>query len=129
MNQKPADLMLGVIEFLGILVPGAVLMFLRGDLLLGPLGLTIGTLQTPANAVVAFFVAYLLGHFVFGFSEHLNRLAVRRLSKDTRVYFDSVRERVPLPEGVKRTPAHVFNAAFSYIRLHSPAALVELEQA
>ena len=38
MNQKPGDLLLGLIDFFGILIPGAILAFLHGDFILRPLG-------------------------------------------------------------------------------------------
>ena len=65
MEQKPGDLLLGVIEFFGILIPGAALVFLHGNLLLSPLGLSMTSLQTPADWIPAFIVSYILGHFLF----------------------------------------------------------------
>ena len=64
MNQKPGDLMLDVIDFFGILIPGAILTFLHGDLILGPLGLNMGNLQSMSNWIPAFFISFVLGHFL-----------------------------------------------------------------
>src|SRR5947209_2252315 len=79
MEQKPGDLLLGVIEFFGILIPGAALVFLHGNLLLSPLGLSMTSLQTPADWIPAFIVSYILGHFLFALGIPLNPLAARFL--------------------------------------------------
>jgi len=128
MNQKPSDLLLGVIDFFGILIPGAMLVFLHGNFLLRPLGLSIGTLQTFADWIPAFFVSYALGHFLLGFSVPLNDLAVRFPSKETTAYYEAVRKRIKLPPNVSDNRTNVFYSAFSFIRIHSPEAMVELER-
>ncbi len=128
MNQKPSDLLLSIIDFFGILIPGAVFAFLHGDLLLSPLGLSMGRLQTPADWIPAFFVSYVLGHFLLGFSVPLNQLAARLPSKKTQAYFEAVRDRVILPPGISRDRTDVYYSAYSYIRIHSPDAMAELER-
>src|SRR5260370_550536 len=60
MDYKPGDFFIGVIDFFGILLPGAVLLFLRGQWLSQILGLN----QTMW--VVFFFASYVLGHFLVG---------------------------------------------------------------
>src|ERR1041385_6212086 len=126
MNQKPSDLLLSVIDFFGILIPGAVLAFLHGNFLLGPLGLSMGTLQTLAGWIPAFFVSYVLGHFLLGFSVPLNRVAVRFPSKETTAYYRAVRANLKLPPEVPDNRTNVFYSAFSFIRIHSPEAMTEL---
>ena len=128
MNQKPGDLFLGVIEFFGILVPGAVFVLLHGDFLLCPFGLSVGRVQAATNWVPAFLIAYILGHFLLGFSVPFNRLAGRFPSKVTQAYFDHARKIVRLPSGIPPTMTNVFYSAFSYIRLHGPSALGEVER-
>jgi hypothetical protein len=128
MNQKPGDLLLGVIDFFGILIPGAILAFLHGDFILRPLGFSLGELQSPANWIPAFFVSFVLGHFLLGFSLFLNRLAARFPLKTTRAYERAVRLHLKLPPGVPDTPTNVFYSAFSYIRIQSPEAMAELER-
>jgi hypothetical protein len=128
MNPKPNDLFLSVIEFFGILIPGAVLVFMHGDFLLKPLGLTVGKLQTAGDWIPAFFISYILGHFLLGFSVPFNRIAAKFLSENTRAYFNAVCNKVELPPGLKTNYTNVFYSAFSYIRIHSPNALIELER-
>lgn len=128
MNQKPSDLLLGVIDFFGVLIPGAILTLLHSDRLLGPLGLSIGPSQTLADWIPAFFVSYVLGHFLLGFSEFFNKLAVRYPSKETKAYYQAVRERIKLPPKTPDNSTNVFHSAFSFIRIHSPDAMVELER-
>ena len=128
MNQKPGDLLLGVIDFFGILIPGAILAFLHGDFILRPLGFSLGELQSPANWIPAFFVSFVLGHFLLGFSVPLNRLAARFPSETTSGYEKAVRLHLKLPPEVPDTPTNVFYSAFSYIRIQSPEAMAELER-
>jgi hypothetical protein len=128
MNQKPGDLLLGVIDFFGILIPGAILAFLHGDFILRPLGFSLGELQSPANWIPAFFVSFVFGHFLLGFSLFLNRLAARFPLKTTSAYERAVRLHLKLPPGVPDTPTNVFYSAFSYIRIQSPEAMAELER-
>ena len=129
MSQKPSDLLLSVIDFFGILIPGAVFAFLNGDFLLGPLGVSMhNTSQTLAYWIPAFFVSYVFGHFLLGFSGLLKRLVARLPSKETEAYFNAVRDRVKLPPGISQDRTNVFNSAFSYIRIHCPGAMAELER-
>src|SRR6267154_3720908 len=128
MNQKPSDLLLSVIDFFGILIPGAVLAFLHGDFLLGALGLSMGTLQSLADWVPAFFVSFVLGHFLLGFSVPFNGLAARFPSKDTMAYYNAVRTHLELPHEVPDNRTNAFYSAFSFIRIHSPEAMAELER-
>ena len=128
MSQKLSDLSLGVIDFLGILILGAIMTFLHGELLLRPLGVSIGTLQTLAGWIPVFVVSYVLGHFLLGFSEPLNRLAAYFRSKETEAYYQAVRKRLKLPLDVPDNRMNFFYSAFSFIRIHSPEAMVELER-
>ncbi len=128
MDQKPSDLLLSVIDFFGILIPGGVLAFLHGDFILSPLGLSLGKLQSPVDWILAFFVSFVLGHFLLGFSVWLNRLADRFPSKATKAYEQAVRVHLKLPTGVPDTRSNVFYSAFSFIRIHSSEAMAELER-
>ncbi len=116
MNQKPSDLLLSVIDFFGILVPGSIFAFLYGDFLLSPLGVSLRGLETAANWVPAFFVSYVLGHFLIGFSVPFNRVAAWLPLKETKAYFNAVRDRVSLPAGVPPDHTNVFYSAFSRLR-------------
>jgi hypothetical protein len=128
MNAKPSDSLLNVIDFFGILIPGAVLAFLHGDLLLHSLGWSMGNLQSAADWVRAFFVSFVLGHFLLGFSVPLNGIAARFPSKDTKAYYNAVRAYLKLPDDVPNNRTNVFYSAFSFIRIHSPEAMTELER-
>jgi hypothetical protein len=128
MPEKPGDLLLGVIDFFGILVPGAVLAFLHGGLLLRPFALSLQDLREPTEWIPAFFVSYVLGHFLLGFSVPLNRFASRRLSRETKAYLEAVRTRLQLPAAVPDDATHFYYSAFSYVRLKSAAAVAEVER-
>ncbi len=128
MDQKPGDLMLSVLDFFGILIPGAVLTFLHGDLILGPLGLSMGKLQTLSDWIPAFFLSYVLGHFLSAFSVPLNQLAVRFPSKETKGYEKAVRNQITLPPGVPDNRKNVYYSAYTFIRIKSTEAMAELER-
>ena len=59
MDYKPNDVFVGVIDFFGILVPGSVLLFLHGDLILSQLGLSCRP-DDKVFYLVSFFVGSLL---------------------------------------------------------------------
>ena len=126
MNQKPGDLFLGVIDFFGVLVPGAILALLHGNFLLAPFGLSMGQLQSVADWIPAFFIAFILGHFLLGFSVPLNQLAARFPSKETKAYEQAVRPFIKLPPVISYSRQNLFYSAFSFIRIKSPEALVGL---
>lgn len=125
--QKPGDLFLGVIDFFGILIPGAILVFLHQGFLIPLLGFPPPT-SSAMSWIPAFVLAYVLGHFLLGFSDPLDRLAARWPSRETAAYLDAVRQKVQLPPGVPKQASHVFYAAFSYVRVRSGAAIIELER-
>jgi hypothetical protein len=51
MNQKSGDLLLSVIDFFGILIPGAILALLPGNFILRPLGLSMDMPQAAAETI------------------------------------------------------------------------------
>lgn len=128
MNHKPSDLFLSVIDFFGVLIPGAVFTFLHGDFLLRPLGLSVGSLQSLTNWVPAFCTSFVLGHFLLGFGVPLNKIATRFLGKDTLAYFNAVHTDLKLPPDVSVNKTNVFYSACSFIRIHSSEAMAELER-
>src|SRR5207244_8128626 len=105
-----------------------MLVFLHGNLLLAPLGLSLQSLDKASDWIPAFFISYVLGHFVLGFSVPLNSLAGRHRSKATRAYLTAARAEVELPSHVPSDDSSVFYAAFSYVRLNSDAAIAEIER-
>ncbi len=126
MEYKPNDLFITVIDFFGILVPGSVLLLLRGDFLVQHLGLTC----RPDDKVfywVAFFVgSLLLGHFLTGTSVLLLNRAFGWSMGDLELYYKEVEPLIALPVPKNRKAA--FHRAASYIRLNSPAGASELDR-
>ena len=127
MAFKPGDFFIGVIDFFGILVPGAVLLFLHGESLVNSLGLQLAQNQT-ALWVVFLLGSYVLGHFLLGIGVPLNRLLrfSRRLSKDK--FYNEVKEIISLPPQVEKNRTDAFYRAYSFVRLRSPSALAEIER-
>ena len=128
MTQKPGDVLLGVIDFFGILIPGAVLVLLHGDLLLMWFGFSLSALTTLYGWIPGFVLAYVLGQFLLGLSVPLNQLAARLASAEDERFYAAVRNHVLLPPGVPQTHGNVYSAAYSYLRLHNGAALAEVER-
>ncbi len=95
MNQKPGDLMLNVIDFFGILIPGAVLVFLYGNFLLSPLGLSVSGIQSLADWIPAFFIAFVLGHILLGLSVKFNDVAARFSSDETKAFYGTICPELP----------------------------------
>jgi hypothetical protein len=124
---KPSEFYLGVSDFFGILMPGAVFVFLHRDLLVRLIGVDIQT-QTFL-AIAAFLVAaYILGHFVLGIGVPLNWLAGIVRSKRAATYYESVKDLVPLVAGLPRTRANVFYTASAIIRVTNAAAASDIER-
>src|SRR5215472_12109136 len=71
MNFKPADFFLGIVDFLGVLVPGAVLAYLLDDRLSHIY--RISPLHVHWLAFAA--VSYLFGHLLLALTESFNWLA------------------------------------------------------
>lgn len=131
METKPSDLLLSVLEFFGILIPGALFALMYGNFLLTPFALSMGTPTSAADWVLAFFVAYILGQFLLGFSVFMNSIAKRFISKETTAYFEAAKAQVKLPAELARdkpTLTNVFYSVYSFVRIHSPSALAELER-
>lgn len=124
MNAKPSDLFLNVIEFFGILVPGALLCFLHRDFLSQIIGISIANLDTTTDWVKTIVFSYILGNVIFAISVPLNGLT--KLSKKTKKYHQEVSKHVQLP--IEKNATAVFYHVFSYIRLNNIQAIGELER-
>ncbi len=125
--MKPGDFYLGVIDFFGILIPGAVLLYLYGDwfaVFLPPWSEE----EQPALWVVFAVASYVVGQFLLGLGVPLNRLLglVRPARKDR--FYLAVRNAIDMPEGVETTRTNVFYRAYACVRLESPSALAEIER-
>jgi hypothetical protein len=88
----------------------------------------MGQLQSLTDWTPAFFIAFVLGHFLLGFSVPLNRLAGCFSSKETKAYEKAVRLHLKLPPEVPDNRTNVFYSAFSFVRINSPEAMAELER-
>src|SRR5262249_1798853 len=88
---KPSDFFIGVIDFFGILVPGAVLLFLDGHWLQRALNLHLPSGRVEQWAV--FLVgSYVLGHFLLGAGVPLNRVLRIRAGEGGRLYREVSRD-------------------------------------
>ena len=106
MGYKPGDLFVGVIDFFGVLVPGAVLLSLilfQHSSVLVALGLHSWNMQNATPSVwVAFILAsYVLGHFLTGISVPLNRLLNWYMPAAEDVFYNEVKASIPLPQEIR----------------------------
>lgn len=126
-DYKPNDFFVGVIDFFGIIVPGVVLLYLRGEYLLGLLGKQMPATNDSIVYWIQFLIgSYLLGQILLGAGVPLNRLVdiFRPERKDK--YYDEVREMIELPGAIKNR-MNDFYRAYSFVRLNSERAIAEIE--
>ncbi len=127
MAYKPSDFFLGAVHFFGILVPGAVLLFLHGHLLLIPLGWE--NVSSHAALWVAFLVgSYVVGGILFGIGLLLDWLYVLLRPERSDHYFREIENHVHLPDAVKKDRNQVFHRAYSTLRLTDCPGLAEIER-
>ncbi|HWM90992.1 MAG TPA: hypothetical protein VN493_09515 [Thermoanaerobaculia bacterium] len=129
MDYKPADFFIGVIDFFGILVPGATLLYLQSRLI-SPF---VTGHFSGQSGQIAFWISfilgsYVLGHLILGIGVPMNRLHLLRLPEDKDYFYQAVRDRIVLPKGVPGTRANAFHRAYCSICLQSPSALGEIER-
>jgi hypothetical protein len=74
---KPSDFFLSVVSFLGILVPGAVLVFLHGTEIASAAGLSLPNQDATAKWIAATLAAYIAGQILLAVTEPLNNWAGR----------------------------------------------------
>ena len=125
MAYKPGDFFIGVIDFFGILLPGAILLYLHGKQLVELLGFPFH--EDQAVKWAAFAVgSYVVGNFLLWIGAPLNRLLglYRREHKDS--FYNEVKDIIKLPVGKNRTD--VFNRAYSFVHIKNPSALAEIER-
>jgi hypothetical protein len=131
MNFKPADFFLGIADFLGMLVPGAVLVFLEADWIHRIFG--VSPLQPPWLVFAA--AAYLLGHLLLALTEALNWLAkpvARKIWPFSEIHKEAVKfGKISVPFLGKAATDHAgtaFHAALSFLRLKHPDAAAEIDR-
>jgi Transmembrane protein 131-like N-terminal len=108
---KPGDLLLSVIAFFGILIPGAVLILLPGMLLLrgediwtaAPTWVEKSAFAGGIVWVAGFFASYILGHFLLALSELLLDPLAMRIPFATRIPWEQVTRRIPWEQAKKKT--------------------------
>ena len=127
-DYKPGDFFIGVIDFFGIMVPGAVLLYLRGEYLLSWIGR-----QPPAsNEHVVYWTqlligSYLLGQILLGAGVPLNGWADIIWPERRDKYYREVKNKINLPLSIKNR-TNSFYRAFSFVRLNSERAIAEIER-
>lgn len=143
MDYKPGDFFIGVIDLFGILVPGAVFLFLRGSWLGNALGLHVDPHEKWFWAIFLL-GAYLLGHFFLGLGVPFNRLG-KVLTFGSDAYYNYVKDKITLPSETQRNHrvhsiwrrlfrpledkrAAAFYQAYAFVRLKSSPAVAEIER-
>ncbi len=131
MNFKPGDFFLGIVDFLGVLVPGAALVFLEAGWIHRVFG--ISPLQPPWLVFAA--AAYFLGHLLLASTEALNRLAkptvnkiwfLKGTQKDAQVFRGKC---LPLlGSATTDDPGTAFHAALSFLRIKHADAAAEIDR-
>jgi len=131
MNFKPGDFFLGIVDFLGVLVPGAALVFLEAEWIRRIFG--ISPLQPPWLVFAA--AAYFLGHLLLALTELLNRPAQRlapriwslQQAHDDAGSFETVCKSV-LGKAATGDTGTNFHAALSFLRLKHADAAAEIDR-
>ena len=126
MEYKPNDVFVGVIDFFGILVPGSVLLFLHGNLILSQLGLSCRPDDKVFFWVVFLVGSLLLGHFLTGIGVLLLNWAFGLPIGNLELYYKEVEDAIPLP--IPRDRKAAYHRAYSFIRLNSPAGIAEIDR-
>jgi hypothetical protein len=126
MPYKPGDFVLGIIDVVGIIMPGAVLIFLHYGTLQRLLGIPEPTDQN-ARWIGFFVVAYVFGQLLHGAAFPMNRVADNLRHIDD-AFFAATQANITLPEGLKHTRSNFFYHAVGYLRVTSSPALWEVER-
>lgn len=126
MGYKPGDFFIGVIDFFGVLVPGAVLLFLQRSYFRKLVDLQ--SCQNQAIEWVAFLVgSFVLGQLVFGIGVKLNEFLPFYEPEAKDNFYKEVKDKIHLPEG-EQSRQNAFYRAFSFIRINNAEALAEVER-
>jgi hypothetical protein len=126
MEYKPSDLFVGVIDFFGILVPGAVLVFLHGDQIFDLLGMH----RAPDDKIFYWtsfvIVSFLLGHFLTSLGVLLLNWVYGLPIGSLDRYYKEAEPEISLAEPKTRKDA--FHRAYAFIRLNCPAGISEIDR-
>jgi len=130
MTYKLSDFFVGINEFFGILVPGAIFIFFQRDFFVRLLeGKSIA--DTRIEWVAFFLGSYILGHFILAFgvpiNQMLNLLPSPWFSVENDAFYKEARPYIDLPKG-EETRADAFHRAHSFVRLNNPAASADIDR-
>jgi hypothetical protein len=126
LEYKPGDFFIGVIDFFGILIPGAIFAFLHGEYLLCLVG------KPPPPSSGTFFWAellvgsLLLGHLLVGCSVPLNKLAGLLWQESRDKFYEEAAKKISLPVPMNRRDA--FYRAYCFLRIKSQPAVAEIDR-
>lgn len=134
--MKPADFLLGLLDFFAVLLPGAVavwvaLQYVDRD----PRLVTLAGKPLPDGALWAayLFASYILGHVVFMIGSNLDpaydawrRRAKPKGSDRTFLAADALRKRIN--PALVESEFSTLKWAKSYIQIHNPGARVEIDR-
>jgi len=131
MNFKPSDFFLSIVDFLGILVPGSVLVYLEAEWISRIF--KVSPLQVHWLVFAA--AAYLLGHLLLALTEPLNGSVkpitqrfwpFRKIHEDVDAF---EKESIPLlGSAATKNAGTAFHAALSFLRLKHPEAAAEIDR-
>jgi hypothetical protein len=128
-ETKPSDFFVGAIEFLGVVVPGAVLALLHGSAFLGVIGSSARDLNDRGLywSVLAI-ASYVLGQLLLAIGEFIPDAVVNASDRyDADGWHGTLKKALPGPSCESRGDA--FNRAFSYLQLENAgAAVAEIER-
>lgn len=125
---KPGDFLISIIDFLGILLPGAVLIFLHGNYFLQVFNIQMPTDGQPGPWILFFVCSYIIGHFLLGIGVRLNRLQGLYSAEDKDDYYLQVKSEISLPPNVKKNREDSYYRAYSFVRLYNAAAVAEVDR-
>ena len=154
MAFKPGDFFLGVIDFFGVLIPGAVLMYLHGSFLYALVPIVAPVPNDSVRSWILFLiVAYVSGELLLGLGVPLNRLQEIYMPEYLDSYYEDVKNSIGLPpnpqggpetrvqrfmskvrlplspfDKQKRGRPAAYHRAYSYVRLHSAQATAEIDR-
>jgi hypothetical protein len=134
--MKPSDFFLGVVNFLGVLVPGAVLLFLRSFEVKD----WNATMLPLPDWLIFGGIAYLIGQLLLAATEILNEAVgpfgqvfrnmrvVRELYQDVGAFREEASERLTKVSSVKQlSDQSKFHNALSYLRTKDPTASADVD--
>jgi hypothetical protein len=133
--SKPADFMLGLLDFFGVLLPGMIAAWL-GWLHLPPdFKLAIedarGEQATVMVWILFLFASYALGHFVFGIAAKLDPVYDKwrkRTKKKDSNFLAATELRERLTPKLASGDFSTLKWARTYVGIHSPASRLEIDR-